>query len=232
MINKKSKDIKKIIPSLKEMLKAGVHFGHRTSKWNPRMKPYIFTVWDGVHILDLEKTQEKLETALEFIQKIKDKKGTIIFVGTKVLAKEITRQVAEECQMPYVSERWLGGTLTNFEIISQRLEYFRDLETKRKKGQLKKYTKKEQHDFAIELQKLEKQIGGIKEITKLPEALLVIDTQKEKSAVKEARTKGIPIIGLCDTNSNPSIIDYPIPVNDDAITSLKLILGVIARVLK
>jgi len=231
-VKKKPQDIEKILPSLDEMLKAGVHFGHRISKWNPQMEPYIFTNRNNVHIIDLEKTREKLNEALKFIQKIKDKKGVILFVGTKVSAKEITRQIAEKCQMPYVNERWLGGTLTNFKVISQRLEHFRDLEDKKKKGELKKYTKKEQHQFGVELQKLEKQFGGIKEMTKLPEALLVVDVQKEKLAVKEAKMKGIPIIGLCDTNSDPSAIDYPIPVNDDAITSLKLILGTIVKVLR
>jgi len=229
---KKKADIDKILPSLEEMLKAGVHFGHRISKWNPQMKPYIFTNRNGVHIIDLEKTREKLNEALKFAQKIKEKKGVILFIGTKISAKDITRQTAEKCRMPYVNERWLGGTLTNFKIISQRLEYFRDLEEKRKKGELKKYTKKEQHQFSVELQKLEKQFGGIKKMTKLPEALLVIDIQKEKLAVKEAKMKGVPIIGLCDTNSNPGLIDYPIPANDDAITSLKLILETIVKVLK
>jgi len=232
--NKKttSRNIEKILPSLEEMLKAGVHFGHRTSKWNSKMKPYIFTARNNVHIIDLEKTQEKLSEALKFIQKIKEKKEVILFVGTKVAAKEITSQMAKKCRMPYVNERWLGGTLTNFGIISKRLEYFRDLEEKNKKGELKKYTKKEQHQFGVELQKLERQFGGIKKMLKLPEALLVVDVQKEKLAVKEARMKNIPVIGLCDTNADPSIIDYPIPVNDDAITSLKLILGVINKVLK
>ena len=236
-IKKKSKktisqNIEKILPSLEEMLKAGVHFGHRTSKWNAKMEPYIFTARNNVHIIDLEKTQEKLAKALKFIQKIKEKKGVILFVGTKVAAKEITSQTAKKCRMPYVSERWLGGTLTNFGIISKRLEYFRDLEEKNKKGELKKYTKKEQHQFGVELQKLERQFGGIKKMLKLPEALLVIDVQKEKLAVKEAGMKNIPVIGLCDTNADPSIINYPIPANDDAITSLKLILGIINKVLK
>jgi len=227
-----SQNIEKILPSLEEMLKAGVHFGHRTSKWNVKMEPYIFTARNSVHIIDLEKTQEKLAKALKFIQGIKEKKGVILFVGTKVAVKEITSQTAKKCRMPYVNERWLGGTLTNFGIISKRLEYFRDLEEKNKKGELKKYTKKEQHQFGVELQKLEKQFGGIKKMLKLPEALLVVDVQKEKLAVKEARMKNVPVIGLCDTNSDPSIIDYPIPVNDDAITSLKLILGIIVKVLK
>ncbi len=233
-INKRtiSQNIEKILPSLEEMLKAGAHFGHRTSKWNSKMEPYIFTARNNVHIIDLEKTQEKLAKALRFIQKLKEKKEVILFVGTKVAAKEITSQIAKKCRMPYVSERWLGGTLTNFGIISKRLEYFRDLEGKKKKGELKKYTKKEQHQFGLELQKLERQFGGIKKMLKLPEALLVVDVQKEKLAVKEARMKNIPVVGLCDTNADPSIIDYPIPVNDDAITSLKLILGIIVKVLK
>lgn len=226
------KKVKIKLPSLEEMLKAGVHFGHRTSKWNSKMKPYIFTTRNNVHIIDLEKTQEKLAETLKFIQKIKEKKGILLFVGTKVAAKEITSQIAKKCRMPYVNERWLGGTLTNFGIISKRLEYFRDLEEKKKKGELKKYTKKEQHQFGVELQKLERQFGGIKKMIKLPEGLLVIDVQKEKLAVKEARMKNIPVIGLCDTNADPSIIDYPIPANDDAITSLKLILGIIVKVLK
>jgi small subunit ribosomal protein S2 len=227
-----SQNIEKILPSLEEMLKAGVHFGHRTSKWNPKMEPYIFTVRNNVHIIDLEKTREKLAEALKFIQEIKKKKGVIIFVGTKVSAKEITRKMAEECKMPYVVERWIGGTLTNFKVISQRLEYFRELEKKKKSGELEKYTKKEQHEFTIELQKLNQQFGGIKEMTKLPDALLVVDTRKEKLAVKEARMKEIPVVGLCDTNADPTLVDYPIPTNDDAISSLKLILGAIVEVLK
>ena len=226
------RDIEKLLPKLKEMLKAGVHFGHRTSKWNVRMAPYIFNIRNNVHIIDLEKARQKLAEALKFIQEVKKKKGVILFVGTKVSAKEIVRQTAEKCRMPYVNGRWLGGTLTNFKAISQRLEYFRNLEDKKSKGELKKYTKKEQHDFDVELQKLKSQFGGIKKLIKLPEALLVVDAQKEKLAVKEARMKEIPIIGLCDTNADPTLIDYPIPTNDDAITSLKLILGTVIKALK
>jgi len=225
-------DLDKIIPSLEEMLKAGVHFGHRTSKWHAKMEPYIFTTRNNVHILDLEKTEKKLRKALEFLHEIKEKKGTVIFVGTKVAAKEITQESAQETKMPYINERWIGGTLTNFEVISKRLEHTRDLEKKQKEGELKKYTKKEQHDFNIEIEKLNRQFGGIKEITKLPEVLLVIDAYKEKLAIKEAKAKGIPVVGLCDTNADPTDVDYPIPVNDDAISSLKLILGTIVKVLK
>lgn len=232
IVSKKGKDVEKIIPSPEEMLKLGVHFGHRSSRWNSKMEPYIFTVRNNVHIIDLEKAREKFKKALIFLQEIKEKKGIIIFVGTKVAAKEITRESAEECGMPYINERWIGGTLTNFKVISERLEHFRDLENKKKTGELKKYTKKEQHEFDVKLQKLKRQFGGINKITKLPDALLIIDTHKEKLAVKEARMKNIPIVGLCDTNADPTIIDYPIPANDDAISSLKLILGTIVKALK
>ncbi|MFH0906795.1 MAG: 30S ribosomal protein S2 [bacterium] len=227
-----SNNIEKILPSPEQMLKAGVHFGHQKSKWNSKMKPYIFTSRNNVHIIDLEKTHKKFKKALEFLYKIKEKKGTIIFIGTKIAAKEIIKNSAEECKMPYVNERWIGGTLTNFASISKRLEHFRELEEKKAKGELKKYTKKEQHEFDIELQKLNQRFGGIKNIVKLPDALFIVDTNKEKSAVKEAIMKNIPIIGLCDTNADPSIIDYPIPSNDDAISSLKLIFEAIISVLK
>lgn len=227
-----SKNIEKILPSLEQMLKAGVHFGHRASKWNSKMKPYIFTTRNNVHVIDLEKTREKMKEALEFIRELKKKKGTIIFVATKVAAKEIAQQSAEKTKMPYVIERWIGGTLTNFKVISKRLEYFRDLEKKKETGELKKYTKKEQHEFGIELERLNQQFGGIKNMIEPPDALLIIDTHKEKLAVKEARMEGIPVVGLCDTNADPTIIDYPIPVNDDAISSLKLILETIVEVLR
>jgi len=225
-------NLEKIIPSLEEMLKAGVHFGHLSSKWNAKMKEYIHTTRNKVHIIDLEKTEKKLKNALEFINEIKEKKGIIVFVGTKVAAKDITKQTAEEVGMPYVIERWIGGTLTNFKVISKRLKHIQDLESKEKEGELKKYTKKEQQEFNIEIQKLNRHFGGIKEMTKLPDALFIIDTSKEKLAIKEAKMKNIPVIGLCDTNSDPTTVDYPIPVNDDAISSLKLILGAVVKVLK
>jgi len=227
-----SKSIEKLMPSPEKMLKAGVYFGHRTSKWNSKMDPYIFGIRNGVHIIDLEKTQEKLKEALEFLYEIKKKKGIVVFIGTKIAAKEITKESAKKTKMPYVIERWIGGTLTNFEAISGRLKHFRDLEKQKKTGELKKYTKKEQHEFDIELQKLDQRFGGIKGLIKLPDVLLVIDVHKEKLAIKEARVKKIPVVGLCDTNADPSTVDYPIPVNDDAISSLKLILGTIVSVLK
>jgi len=220
------------LPELEEMLKAGVHFGHRTSKWNTKMEPYIFTSRNNIHIIDLEKSHEKLEQALEFISGIKETKGTILFVGTKISTKDIAKKLAQEAKMPYVTEKWVGGTLSNFEVISKRLTYFRDLEKNKKTGELKKYTKKERHDFDIELQKLESKFGGIKEMTKLPDVLFVIDVHKEKLAVKEAGMKEIPVVGICDTNADPTTVDWPIPANDDAISSLKLILDAVAQVLK
>lgn len=224
-------NIEKIVPSLEEMLKAGVHFGHRTSKWNPKMKPYIFGSRNNVHIIDLEKTQQALKKTLEFISQLKEKENTLLFVGTKISAKEIIRQTAEETKMPFVAERWLGGTLTNFQTISKRLEHFRDLEKRKKEGALEKYTKKERHEFDVELNKLEGQFGGIKKMTELPNALFVASAHDDKLAVKEAKMKKIPVIGICDTNSDPNI-DYPIPGNDDAISSLKLILEAVTKVLK
>lgn len=229
---KKKIDLEKITPSLEEMFKAGVHFGHRTSRKNPKMEPYIFTSRNNVHIIDLEKAREKLKEALEFIAGLKAKKGIVLFVGTKISAKQITEESAQLVGMPSVTERWIGGTLTNFKVISDRLNHFRDLEKKKKTGELKKYTKKEQHEFSVELQKLERQFGGIKNLTETPDALLITDVYKEKLAVREAKIKGVPVIGLCDTNADPTLIDYPIPANDDAISSLRIILESIVKVLK
>lgn len=220
------------IPSLEEMLQAGVHFGHKTSKWNSKMKSYIFTSRNNIHIIDLEKTQENLVKALEFLKSIKDKNQKIIFVGTKIAAQNITREVAQECKMPYVTERWIGGTLTNFQTISERLKYFNDLEKKKKTGELEKYTKKEQHDFDVEMRKLERRFGGIKEMTGLPNALFVVDVCDNAAAVKEARNMNIPVVGLCDTNADPTSVDYSIPANNNAISSLKLVLETVAKILK
>ncbi len=228
----KKLNLEKVLPSLEEMLKKGVHFGHRTSRWNVKMEPYIFTSRKNVHIIDLEKSREKLSEALEYLYQLKQKKAVILFVGTKVSVKEIVKEIAENLNQPYVNERWLGGTLTNFPVISKRLEHYRDLDSKMQKGELEKYTKKERHDFGVELQRLKLRFGGIKQMTQLPDALLVIDPYKENLAVKEARMKGIPIVALCDTNADPSIIDYPIPTNDDAIPALELILRTIEKVLE
>lgn len=227
----KKLNLEKALPGLDEMLKKGVHFGHRTSRWNPKMGPFIFTSRKNVHVLDLEKSREKLGEALEYLYQLKQQKKTILFVGTKVSAKELVKETAEKLKMPYVNERWLGGTLTNFPVIAKRLEHYRDLEAKIKGEELGKYTKKERHDFRVELQRLNLRFGGIKQMTQLPDVLFVVDTAKEKLAVKEARMQGIPIVGICDTNADPSLIDYPIPSNDDAISALKLILGAVEKTL-
>lgn len=229
----KKADLKKIeIPDLEEMLKAGVHFGHKTSKQNSRMKQYIFTSRNNIHIIDLEQTRQKLREALEFIREIKNKKGKIIFVGTKVAARDIIKKTAEECDMFYVNERWIGGALTNFQTISNRLKHYRDLEKKKKEGELAKYTKKEQQEFGVELEKLKRRFGGVKEMTEMPAALFVADIEDNALAVKEAKLMGVPVAGLCDTNADPTAVDYCIPANDDAISSLELIFGAVAKALK
>jgi small subunit ribosomal protein S2 len=233
MTDKKPKTKTKVtIPSLEEMLKAGVHFGHKPSKWNPKMAPYIFTVRNNIHVIDLEKTYQHLENAVEFCQSLKKENKIILFVGTKTAAKEIMKQAAEDTGVPYVTERWIGGTLTNFKSISKRLEHFRDLENKKKTGELKKYTKKERHDIDVKLGRLTQQFGGIKNLLKLPDAIFVIDVKHEKLAVKEALATKIPVIGTCDTNADPTDIKYPIASNDDASASLKLIVSTIVNSLK
>ena len=244
LTNKKTKTTEKIkeekeikssrieMPLPEEMLKAGVHFGHRASKWNPKMESYIFMTRNNVHIIDLEKTNEKLEEALRFLQKIKEEKGIVLFVGTKISAKKIIEEAAKECGMPYVNERWLGGTLTNFSVLAKRLEYLKELEKKKETGELEKYTKKERHEIDIELRKLNQKFGGIKEMTKLPDALFISDIREDSLAAKEAKRKDIPTVGLCDTNTDPSTVDYPIPANDDASSSLRLMVGAVVGVLK
>lgn len=225
--NQKMLEVKLPIPE--EMLKAGVHFGHQTTKWNPKMEPYIFTVKNNVHIIDLEKTNQKLKEALEFLRETVVRGGVVLFVGTSPAAKKVAKEAALKCQMPFISERWIGGTLTNFKVIAKRLEYFRDLENKKESGELKKYTKKEQHEFDQELMKLEKRFGGVKKITKIPEILFIFDAKENSLAIKEAKRTGVKVIALCDTNIDPTEIDYPIPSNDDAISSLQLIADYIVK---
>lgn len=220
------------IPSVEELFKAGVHFGHRTSKWNPKMEPFIFSVHNNIHLIDLEKTIELLKKAVDFIKKTIVSGGKILFVGTKPSAKNIIKQAAESCQMSYVFERWLGGTLTNYKTIEKRLEHLKDLQEKKQSGQLEKYTKKERLLLEKQIAKLQKQFGGLTKMAKLPNVLFVADVKNDALAVKEARRLGIPVIGICDTNTDPSLIDYPIPGNDDAITSLKLLIGIILGAIK
>jgi small subunit ribosomal protein S2 len=213
------------IPTLLELLHAGVHFGHRTSKSYPKMAPYIFTQRGGVHILNVEITQKKLEEALNFVRNLVAQKGVIVFVGSKKQAQSLIKEAGLSCGMPYVNDRWLGGTLTNFGIISKLIQKFKNLKKKRESGELVKYTKKEQLEFDREIERLEKLVGGISSLEKLPDALFLVDLKREKTALSEAKGKGIPIIALCDTNVNPEYIDYPIPSNDDATKALSLMIG-------
>lgn len=207
-----------------EMMKAGVNFGHRVSKLHPKMKQYVSGIKNNVHTLDLEKTSAELQKALEFIKKIVSENKKIIFVGTKIQLRGPIKAAAEECQVPYVVERWLGGTFTNFETILKRVEYFKDLEKKKATGELEKYTKKERMIFDKELELLKIKFEGIKSMTKLPDAVFVFDLDKDITCVREARIKGIKIIAIADTNVDPELADYPIPANDDSISSVKYIL--------
>ncbi len=215
-----------------QMLEAGVHFGHKTSSWHPNMKPYIFSVRDGVHIIDLEKTQEKLAEALKFVAEVTSGGGKILFVGTKLQARDIVKKAATSCSMPYINERWLGGTFTNFEAIHKAIQKLRDLEEKEKTGEFKKYTKKEQLLKHEEIKKLNLKVGGIKQLDKLPEAMFIVDIVQEKIALEEARKVGVPVIALCDTNANPELVDWPIPSNDDAIKVIQMMCDVVAETIK
>ena len=217
------------IPDLLTMLKSGVHFGHQLSKRHPKMKPFIFMSKNGFHIIDLEQTQVKLSEALDFVKTIAANGGTVLFLGTKKQAQPIIIKAAKACGMPYITERWLGGTLTNFAAISKVINKYRRLKEQKVKGELAKYTKKEQLEFDKETSKLEKMVGGIQELNKIPEAIFICDVKREKTAVSEASRKNVPIVALCDTNANPTNIAYPIPANDDAIKSIELITILVAE---
>ncbi|MCD6402497.1 30S ribosomal protein S2 [bacterium] len=218
--------------NLEEMLKAGLHFGHSPSKRHPKMEPFLFGVRNGIHVIDLEKTVEKLEAALEYIQNLISEGKNLLFVGTKIQVKELIKETAKECNLPYVAERWLGGTFTNFDIIKKRIEYYKDLEKKKKEGELDKYPREEKIKFEKILQELEQKYGGLQDVKDLPDAIFVVDVEKEKIAISEARKKGIKIIAICDTNGNPTLVDYPIPANDDSVTSVKYILDKVKEVIK
>lgn len=214
-----------------EMIRAGLHFGHRTSRIHPKMTPYLQGVKNTVHIIDLKKTAEKLEEALKFIQEITSENKILLLVGTKIQIKDLVKDIATDCGLPYISERWLGGTFTNFETILKRINYFKELERKKKEGELEKYTKKERAKIDQELKNLETKFGGIKNLTRLPDAIFVSDIRKDKLAVKEARMKGLKVIGICDTNVDPTLVDYPIPANDDARLAVKYILEKVKEVI-
>jgi small subunit ribosomal protein S2 len=214
--------------TIKELLEAGAHFGHQTSRWDPRMKKYIFTKRNGIHIIDLERTSIMLSKAREFVRELVADGGTILFVGTKKQAQEAIELEAKRCGMPYVNQRWIGGILTNFTTIQSRIDYLVRLEDQRTRGEFTRLPKKEALKLEEEMARMNRQLGGIKEMTRLPTALFVIDTVKERIALAEAKRMGITVVAVADTNSNPDEIDHPIPANDDAIRAVKLVCSKIA----
>lgn len=218
--------------SLSEMLKCGVHFGHRKSKKHPKMGRFVFDVKQGICIIDLEKTKEKLEQALAAIKSLVSQNKTILFVGTKRQAKEIVKKYAIECGMPYMVERWIGGLFTNFNNVIRLSQKLTRLKRERDSGALSKYTKKEQLNFTREIEKLEKMVGGIEKMAKLPDAIFVVDMKEEKTAIKEANRRHVPIFAIADTNVNPDLTDYPIPGNDDAIKSINYMVKLVSETIK
>ncbi len=215
--------------SMINMLKAGVHFGHKKAKKHPKMNQYVYTVRNSINIIDLGKTMAKLNEALGFVKETASKGGIILFVGTKKQAKKIIKEEAERCGMPYVSERWLGGTFTNFEKISSSIKRLEKMAAEKESGELeKKYNKKERLEVDREIKRIEKKFGGIKAMKKLPEAVFVVDIKEEETAILESNSKNVPIIAIVDTNVDPSLVNYPIPSNDDAVGAIKLITKTIA----
>lgn len=211
------------IISMKQLLEAGVHFGHQTRRWNPKMAPYIFTERNGIYIIDLQKTVRKVDEAYQFVRNTVAEGGTVLFVGTKKQAQETIRQEAERCGMPYVNQRWLGGMLTNFQTIRSRIDRLEQLETMESDGSFELLPKKEVMQLQKEKERLERFLGGIRTLRRLPDAVFVVDPRKEKIAVAEAKKLGIPIIAIVDTNCDPDEIDYVIPGNDDAIRAVRLL---------
>ena len=214
--------------SMKQLLEAGVHFGHQTRRWNPKMAPYIFTERNGIYIIDLQKTVKKLEEAYSVVREISANGGTVLFVGTKKQAQDSIREEAARAGMPYVNARWLGGMLTNFKTIQNRIKRLEQLKTMKEDGTFDLLPKKEVVKLELEIEKLEKFMGGITEMHKIPDAMFIVDPRKERIAVAEAHKLGIPIIAIVDTNCDPDEIDYVIPGNDDAIRAVRLISGAMA----
>ncbi|HBC94060.1 MAG TPA: 30S ribosomal protein S2 [Pelotomaculum sp.] len=215
--------------SMKQLLEAGVHFGHQTRRWNPKMASYIFTDRNGIYIIDLQKTVRKVEEAYNFVKQLSAEGDNILFVGTKKQAQEAVREEAERCGMFYVNQRWLGGMLTNFQTIRKRIDRLHELEKMEANGTLEVLPKKEVAELMHEKEKLQKFLGGIKDMRRLPAALFIIDPRKERIAVAEARKLGIPIVAIVDTNCDPDEVDYVIPGNDDAIRAVRLLTGKMAE---
>ena len=217
------------VVAMKQLLEAGVHFGHQTRRWDPRMAEYIFQARNGIHIIDLQKTSKKLDEAYDFVREQAEEGKTILFVGTKKQAQDCMKEAALKCGMYYVDKRWLGGMLTNFDTIQTRIKRLKDLETMAEDGTFEVLPKKEVILLKKEMDKLEKNLGGIKDMKELPGVIFLVDPKKERIAVLEAKKLGIPLVGLVDTNCNPDDVDYVIPGNDDAIRAVKLIADVMAN---
>ncbi|MCU0514380.1 MAG: 30S ribosomal protein S2 [Anaerolineae bacterium] len=214
--------------TMKKLLETGVHFGHRTTKWNPRMEEFIFDARNGIHIIDLRKTFTNLNTYYDIVRDIISNGGVVLFVGTKRQAQEAIQREAQRCAMPYVNTRWLGGTLTNWRTIRARIDTLKKMEKALDSGEYQRLTKKEALMNQREIEKLRIRLGGLRDLRKLPELLIVVDTERELTAVKEANSLGIPVLGIVDTNANPDVIDYIIPGNDDAMRSIRLLVSAIA----
>lgn len=214
--------------SMRQLLETGAHFGHRTGRWHPGMKPFIFTARKGIHIIDLQQTVVRLEEACNVVRDSVSKGGIVLFVGTKRQSKEVIQAQAERCGMPYVHERWLGGTLSNWHVIRQRVDYLHALEERRDRGEFNLLPKKEAAGLQRMIEKLNYRVGGIRDMERLPDLLFVIDVRQEDTAIREANTMGIPVIAIVDTNCDPRPIDYLIPANDDAIRGINFITSVIA----
>ena len=217
------------VVAMKQLLEAGVHFGHQTRRWDPKMAEYIFQARNGIHIIDLQKTSKKLDEAYAFLKEQVEEGKTVLFVGTKKQAQECVKEAALKCGMYYVDQRWLGGMLTNFDTIQKRIQRLKDLEAMEQDGTFEVLPKKEVILLKKEMEKLERNLGGIKEMDKLPGVIFLVDPKKERIAILEAKKLNIPVIGLVDTNCNPEELDYPIPGNDDAIRAVKLIADVMAN---
>ncbi|MBQ0004364.1 MAG: 30S ribosomal protein S2 [Clostridiales bacterium] len=216
------------VVSMKQLLEAGVHFGHQTRRWNPKMAPYIFTERNGIYIIDLQQTITLIDDAYNFIRQVGESGAPVLFVGTKKQAQNAIKDEAERCGMYFVNERWLGGMLTNHKTISKRIARLAEIRAMQEDGTINKYAKKEALKLVAEAEKLEKYLGGIKDMKGMPGAIFVVDPKKEKIAIKEAKILGIPVVGIVDTNCDPDDVDYVIPANDDAIRAVKLIAGCMA----
>ena len=217
------------VVAMKQLLEAGVHFGHQTRRWDPRMAEYIFQARNGIHIIDLQKTSKKIDEAYEFLRSAAEEGKTVLFVGTKKQAQECIKEAAQKCGMYYVDQRWLGGMLTNFGTIKSRIQRLKDIERMSEDGTFDVLPKKEVIQIKKEWEKLESNLGGIKEMENLPGVLFIVDPKKEYNAIREAKRLNIPVVGIVDTNCNPEVLDYAIPGNDDAIRAVKLITDVMAN---